>query len=183
MCHFQLPPDNLLEQVGKWPAILVCCGGAAPIVVVMLRQSLKHFRRATLPGRTLVECSLVLVMLVLLITVWWIDGVTSIIQLPGSQPVQELKHALNALALTDPPSAQPRTRAVTPQELEGGISEQTRIWLRNAVVSYTRLPAPTVKTGYRQTSYQASVVFPNGRSFLFGGGDSADPFRRRYGFQ
>lgn len=180
MVHFQLPPDVLRERATRLGRTL-CYAMAGGIILLLLRQSLVEFRRSEERRRKLFQYSLTLAGLILLLSFWSVDTVSSIGKLSNSWPVEDLRMALNPIVSKDQMGGQ-KVRVVSAQELKGRISEQTELWLRNASISYRPVGVNMLKSGKLEIAYEVSVVFPNGRSFSFVGGYSTDPFRRRYGF-
>jgi hypothetical protein len=178
MCQLQLPPDILQAHATGAAQFLgyVAVGG---IILLSLRQSLIQFRRSEQQGHRLFNYSITLAGLVTGLSFWSVDLGSSLSQIPNLYPIVELKGALHSLARRDLQQSEQPARVVSPQELETRLSEQTKIWLRNAVVSYSFLRPDRFKNGDR--TYQATVVFPDGRSFSFTGGYSNYLFRKRYG--
>jgi ABC-type transport system involved in multi-copper enzyme maturation permease subunit len=170
MCHFQLPPDYFAIQLDR-TAKSILIAVQVLIVLILLGQSLKQFRRAAAPGNKLFKYGLILAIVIFTISACW-DGIgRSVYDLRNARPVTDLAIAVRALAENEPGPSLNSDHNISPQELEGRISEQTKTWLRNAEISYRR--SVQVVTGIRRgsneirTSYQIDVRFPKGRAYSF----------------
>jgi hypothetical protein len=156
----------------------------AVVVLVMLGQTLSQFRRSQESVTTLFKNAAVLASIICFASFWSMDLSRSADPLPNSLPVDELKRALHAIARQDPQPNRQADRVISSEELEGRISEETKMWLRNASVSY-RIQQhyqfqPALKQSFQQTDCWVTITFPNGHQFGFDDGWSTDPIRRRY---
>lgn len=180
MCHLQMPPDDFRE-VATGLARVFAYSSIGGIILLCLLQSFFQFRNAQAPLGKLLAYTFSLGLLISLLSLWSIDFLSAIGQLPVCGPVQELKSALDAVATKQSQANREQTRNVSTKEL-GMLSPLTETWLRNAVISCRILPPTTPKNGYLQNIYEVTVLFPNGRSFQFAGDYGRNPFLRRYGF-
>ncbi len=172
MCHFQLPPDLMVERAFDWARFPVY-GLAILIIVLLLRQSLSQFRRSQQHGRALLSCSLTLGVVLCLAVFWSVDVFSSINRLPGSAPVQELRRAITVLGLNDLGQSEHKPRMVLAAQLDGRISPQTKAWVKNALITYNQAGVVVAvgPSGKLVPTYQATVLFPNGRQFSLDCGD------------
>lgn len=184
MCRFQLPPDVVVWRTARvvgFAAYVI----VAVVLLVMLGQTLRQFRRSQESVTTLFKNAAVLAWIICFASFWSMDLSRSADPLPISLPVDELKRALHAIVRQDPQPNRQTDRVISSKELEGRISEETTMWLRNASISYRMQQGdqfqPAWKQRFRQTICRVTITFPNGYMFGFDDGWSTDPFRRRYG--
>lgn len=168
MTEFHLSPEVLQLQAAR-ARPLFASAMAAGIILLLLYQGFRQFSRAQQRPRTLVANSLVLAALVASASFLADDYGTGLQRLPESMPIQELRHALNAIGRAN---LAPGPHVVQREDLIGRVSEQTLNWLRGAKVSYRALEA----RGHGEHTYQATIVFPDGSTFCFIGGFIFDRF-------
>jgi hypothetical protein len=163
MCHFQLPPGFLSSQVENMRTLLFW-STPAPVIFLLLGQSFAQFRRAHAPTRKLMQYSVTLAALVCLVTYEVVQSMSSIEQLPHSEPVMELQRAIRSIAQAKVDGNSKESHSVTAQDLDGRVSEQTKTWLRNAAISYSA--QQVVVRGFAGVQfrivYQTVIIFQGG---------------------
>jgi len=181
MCHLQITPYALQEKASHMAGI-ICWGMTLVIILLCLWQSLAEFQKTRQTPYRPFARALLLGTLVVALVFWSVDFSEAVNRLPESNPIQELRRGLNALAAQDAQNDNGREHLVPAQELEGSVllSEVTRTWLSHASVSYRYTREWSAKKGETGHLYGAFVTFPNGEGFSFNGGYILDPRGRMH---
>lgn len=163
MTHFQLSPIPLVDAASPLMWLGVTLAGGL-FVVLLLKQSLSHFRWAQEPREILVRQAFILAFLLLVSAFWASDFLSSAEGLYRSQPVTELDSAMSTFAARSALERQMINRSVTPAELEqvSQLSPATKRWIRNS--SITCRAGKVFSSGLL---YSAIITFPNGRQYEF----------------
>jgi hypothetical protein len=170
MCRFQLSP----EQLERWRIVTgqnVGFGVAVAVWVILLYQGLKQFRYPSHSRRRFALHAGIIAGLILAAS-FFVSDYNHVLYRPGGpEPVRELREAINGIVSAGAPDTRQKTGLISPEDLAGKVSPQTRTWLERATIRYSlssSIPG--------STAYQANVEFPNGSQFRFNGGFSRDRF-------
>jgi hypothetical protein len=172
MCRFHLSPDTMAGWCRSSTGQLGW-GAAVVVLLILLYQSLQQFRRPTHTTGKLARNGLLLAALIVLSS-FLVGNLSNVSgSFGGSEPVQELRSAVYAIAANDLDAPAGRMRVMPPEALLGRVSDQTLRWLKDCHVSYqltnVRYQRPG-ETGTGYASYVVSVLFPNGVTYVFDGG-------------
>ena len=170
MCRFHLSPDTMAGWCRSSTGTLGW-GAAVLVLLILLYQSLRQFRLPTHVTGKLARNGLLLAALILVAS-FLVANLSNVSgSFGGSEPVQELRSAVYAIATNGLDSPRVRMRVIPPEALLGRVSEQTLRWLKGSQVSYQltniRYQRP-VETGKGYAGY-ILVLFPNGVTYVTAG--------------
>jgi hypothetical protein len=132
---------------------------ATAVLLILLYQSLQQFCRPTQTTGKLARNGLLLAALIMLNS--FLAGDLSRRSFGDSQPVRELRSAVDAIAANDLDAAAGRMRVIRPEAFLSTVSAQTLRWLKDSKVSYQLVG---------ETAYEAHVLLPDGVTYGFVGG-------------
>jgi hypothetical protein len=166
--HYQLPSTYLSSHAEA----IILTGLFVPVVAwvcVLLRQSFIQFRQVDSPRRMRIKYAAVLGLLLFLSSFWAFDFVHSTPLVQRSVLVGELETACRAAVARQGALEGQAPQKLTVSDLESHavLSDSTRTWLRNAVVT-CQLVSTNAQVGL---GYQIHILFSNGRqdeTALFG---------------
>ena len=172
--HWQLAPATLGQKLT--PVVPFVLGAVAGLwVIVLLRQSLAQFRQVSARRATVLKNAVLLGALICIYGFWGRDLVASVDR-AWAEPERELEQAIMQLPYKHAfVGAPPYVLSIAELESTGALSNNTKAWLRGAVVSCG--PAEIAISSqnamrlygerYGRTCF-VSVRFPNGGAYAFG---------------
>lgn len=176
MCRFHFSPDTMARCVSSTE--FIGWGTTIVVLLILLYQSFRQFMRPTRARGRLATNVLLVAVLILLASFLAVDLTKVSQSFANSEPVQELRSAVHAIAASDPEAGTGKVCIVQPEELLGRVSEQALFWLKGSKVSYQviTLRWPKESRGGHQlvkvdrNAYLGSVRFPDGVVYTFDAG-------------
>jgi hypothetical protein len=171
MTHFQLSPIPLVYAASPLMWLGVTLVGGL-FVILLLKQSLNHFRWAQQPREVLVRQAFMLGILLLVTGFWASDFLSSAEGLDRSQPVTELQQGLSHFSSKHSLWNTQGVRTVTLDELRqetADLSPTTEAWLKGAAITCRSVgngfSLPGIKAWW--ATFGVHVRFPNGEVYEF----------------
>jgi hypothetical protein len=176
MCELHFSPDTMAGWVGSTEKVGWVTG--ILVLLILLYQSFRRFGRPAQTRRKLAKDVLLMAVPILVGSFLAFDLTKASLSFGYSEPVQELRSAVQAIAASDPEEATGKVRVVRPEALLGRVSEQTLHWLKGSQVSYQVITLRWPKesgVGHQlskedRNSYVGSVRFPDGVTYSFDAG-------------